>query len=106
MKQYYDFKIEKIKDLSPEEIDRRKKNLDLFNHIGFPNKKDEDWKFSDLTSILRNNFDKIVNNDILPKENNFEVISEFEHNFIKLLNGNLLSSDVSHEDKDKVLIKN
>ena len=47
MKQYYDFKIEKIKDLSPEEIDIRKKNLDLFYQIGFPNKKDEDWKFSD-----------------------------------------------------------
>ena len=106
MKQYYDFKIEKIKDLSPEEIDIRKKNLDLFYQIGFPNKKDEDWKFSDLNSILRNNFDKIINNDVLPKENNFEVISEFEHNFIKLLNGNLLSSDFSHEDKDKILLNN
>ena len=44
MKQNYDFKIDNIKDLSPEEINLRKKNLDLFYQTGFPNKKDEDWK--------------------------------------------------------------
>ena len=53
MKLYYDFKIEKIKDLSPEEIHFRKKNLERFYQIGFPNKNDEDWKFSDLNSILK-----------------------------------------------------
>ena len=66
MKQNYDFKIDKIKDLSSEEISLRKKNLDLFYQTGFPNKKDEDWKFSDLNSIIRNNFNKIINNDFLP----------------------------------------
>ena len=65
MKQNYDFKIEKIKDLSPEELILRKKNLDLFYQAGFPNKKDEDWKFSDLNLILSNNFNNIVNNDFL-----------------------------------------
>ena len=72
MKQYYDFKIEKIKDLSQEEISLRKKNLDLFYQTGFPNKKDEDWKFSDLNKILSNNFSKIANNDFLPKDKNFK----------------------------------
>ena len=42
MTQFYDFKIENIKDLSIEERKLRKKNLDLFNHNGFPNKKDRD----------------------------------------------------------------
>ena len=65
MKQNYDFKIDKIKDLSSEEISLRKKNLDLFYQTGFPNKKDEDWKFSDLNSILSNNFNKIANNCLL-----------------------------------------
>ena len=55
MKQYYDFKIEKIRDLSSGEIDLRKKNLDFFYQTGFPNKKDEDWKFSDLNLILSKN---------------------------------------------------
>ena len=106
MKKYYDFKIEKIKDLSSDEIGFRKKNLDLFYQTGFPNKKDEDWKFSDLNSILSNNFKNIVNNDFLPKEQNFKLIDEFEHNFISLLNGRLISSDFSHEEKNKVSIEN
>jgi Fe-S cluster assembly protein SufD len=106
MKQYYDFKIEKIKDLSPEEISLRKKNLELFNQIGFPNKNDENWKFSDLNSILSNNFNNIENNDFLPKEKNFKIIDEFEHNYISLFNGKFVSKDFSYEEKNKILIDN
>ena len=39
MTQFYDFKIENIKNLSIEEKNLRKKNLDLFYQNGFPNKK-------------------------------------------------------------------
>ena len=106
MKQYYDFKIEKIKDLSPEEIHLRKKNLELFYQIGFPNKKDEDWKFSDLNSILSKNFNNIANNNFLPKEKNFKIIEEFEHNYISLFDGKIVSKDFSYEEKNKVLIDN
>ena len=106
MKQNYDFKIDKIKDLSPDEINLRKKNLDLFYQTGFPNKKDEDWKFSDLNSILSNNFNKIANNDFLPRETEFKIIDEFEHNFISLFNGKLISKDFSYEEKNKILIDN
>ena len=95
MKQNYDFKIEKIKDLSPEEKSLRKKNLALFYKTGFPNKKDEDWKFSDLNSILNKNFKNIFNNDFLPREREFETIDEFEHNFISLSNGKLISTEDS-----------
>jgi Fe-S cluster assembly protein SufD len=105
MKQYYNFQIEKIKNLSPEEINFRKKNLELFNEIGFPNKKDEDWKFSDLNSILSKNFNNIVNNEFLPKEKNLKLIEEFEHNFISLYNGRLISSDFTHEEKNKISIE-
>ena len=106
MKQNYDFKIEKIKDLSPEELIVRKKNLDLFYQAGFPNKKDEDWKFSDLNLILSNNFSNIINNDFFPKVKELEIIDEFEHNFILLLNGKLISKDFSYEEKNKILINN
>ena len=106
MKQYYDFKIEKIKDLSSEEIDVRKKNLELFYQRGFPNKKDEDWKFSDLNIILNKNFNSIANNDFLPKDKDFKLIDEFEHNFISLLNGKFISSDFSYEENNKILIEN
>ncbi len=106
MKQNYDFKIDKIKDLTSEEISLRKKNLDLFYQTGFPNKKDEDWKFSDLNSILSNNFNKIANNDFLPREKEFKIIDEFEHNFISLFNGKLISKDFPYEEKNKILINN
>ena len=104
MKENCDFKIYKIKDLSPEEKSLRKKNLDLFFQAGFPNKKDEDWKFSDLNLILSNNFNKITNNDFLPKETEFKTIDEFEHNFISLFNGKLISKDFSYEEKNKISI--
>ena len=106
MKQNYDFKIDKIKDLSIEEISLRKKNLELFYKTGFPNKKDEDWKFSDLNLILSNNFNKIINNDFIPRETEFKIIDEFEHNFISLNNGKLVSTDFSYEEKNKILIDN
>ena len=106
MKQNYDFKIDKIKDLSSEEMDLRKKNLALFYQTGFPNKKDEDWKFSDLSSILNKNFNNIVNNDFFPKEKGFKIIDEFEHNYISLFNGKLISTNFSYEEKNKILIDN
>ena len=52
MKENYNFKIDKIKNLSAREINLEKK-LELFIKNGFPNKKDEDWKFSDLNSITK-----------------------------------------------------
>jgi len=106
MKQNYDFKINKIKDLSKEEIDLRKKNLELFYQTGFPNKKDEDWKFSDLNSIIKNNFNKIFNNDFLPEKTELKIIEEFDHNYISLLNGKLISKDFSYEEKNKISIDN
>ena len=106
MKQNYDFKIAKIEGLSPAEVDLRKKNLELFYQTGFPNKKEEDWKFTDLNSIISKNFINMVNYSSLPKEKSFKLIDEFEHNYIFLLNGKLISSDFSYEEKNKITIEN
>ena len=57
--------IDKIKKISQEEKDFRIKNLSLFNKRGFPNKKNEDWKFSDLREIVQKNFKKLVFLDFL-----------------------------------------
>jgi len=106
MQQFYDFKIEKIKNLSSEEKKLRKKNLELFYLNGFPSKKDEDWKFTDLNSILGQNFSNIVNTDLISKERPYKPITEFEHNFIYLVNGKLISKNFNHEEKDKIFISN
>ena len=104
MKQFYDFKVEKIKDLSPEDKNLREENLDLFYKNGFPNKKEEDWKFTDLNSILSKNFDNITNKDFLLDSKKLNLINEFKHNHIYLLDGKLISSDFTHEDSNKISI--
>jgi len=106
MKQFYNFEIDKIKNLSTEDKNKRKENLDLFNKIGFPNKKDEDWKFTDLNSILSKNFTNIVNKELSNVEKKLNFIGEFEHNYISLFNGKLVSNNFSYEEEEKISLKN
>ena len=106
MKQFYNFEIDKIKNLSTEDKNKRKKDLDLFNKIGFPSKKDEDWKFTDLNSILSKNFTNIVNEELSNVEKKLNFIGEFEHNYISLFNGKLVSNNFSYEEKNKISLKN
>ena len=105
MKNFYDFKVENIKDLSSEEKNLRKKNLDLFFQKGFPNKKNEDWKFTDLNTILGKNFNNIVNKDFISEEKKLKRIDEFEHNFILLVDGKLISNSFDYEDKNNIFVK-
>jgi Fe-S cluster assembly protein SufD len=105
MKQSYDFSIEKIKNLSLEEKILRQKNLDLFYKSGFPTKQLEDWKFTDLNLILNKNFDAISNDVNFESSNELEIIKNFEHNYIFLTNGKLISTSFNYEEKNKILIK-
>ena len=70
MKNFYDFKVENIKGLSVMEKELRNKELDLFRKNGFPNKREEEWKFTDLNTILSKNFTIITNKNISFKEKN------------------------------------
>ena len=105
MKQSYDFNIEKINNLSLEEKDIRKKNLDLFYQAGFPNKKNEDWKFTDLSSILNKGFKNITNSYESDLKKKFEIIQNFEHNYIILGDGKISSNNFKYEENGKILIK-
>ena len=105
MKQSYDFNIEKIHNLSLEERNIRKKNLDLFYQSGFPNKKNEDWKFTDLNSILNKSFESITNSLDTDLNKKLELIKNFEHNYILLGNGKIKSSSFKHEENNKILIQ-
>jgi Fe-S cluster assembly protein SufD len=106
MKQNYDFDIGKIKNLSQEEKVSRQKNLDLFYEYGFPSKQVEDWKFTDLNLILNKNFDNISNEVNFESNKEFKAIENFEHNFIFLTNGKIISTNFDHEEKSKILIEN
>ena len=105
MKQNYDFDITHIKNLSVEEKTSRKKNLDLFHKSGFPSKQIEDWKFTDLNSILNKNFENISNEVNFESSKELEIIKNFKHNYIFLNNGKIISTSFAYEEKNKILIK-
>ena len=97
-------KIDQIKKISIEEKNFRIKNLEIFNANGFPNKKLEDWKFSDFKNIVANNFQELDTNEVSSNINDIDLIKDFDHNYIVVVNGNLHSSNFKHEDNKRIKI--
>ena len=96
--------IDKIKKMTAEEKNFRIKNLEFFKSTGFPNKRFEDWKFSDFQNIVGKNFEELNVKEVSSDVNKIDLIKDFEHNYILLVNGNLHSSNFEHEDKTKIKI--
>ena len=96
--------IDKIKKISEKEKKFRIKNLEFFNTSGFPNKKLEDWKFSDFRDIVYKNFDQLDAKNTLADIKKINLLKDFDHNYILLVNGNLQSSNFDYEDKSKIRI--
>ena len=86
----------------------RKEHFFKFVESGFPSKKLEDWKFSDLKSIINKNIKelKFGFNTIENQSYNLKFIKNFEHSKIVILNGEFLSADILDIDKNKIEIKN
>jgi len=97
--------INKIGKFSKEEKDFRIKNLNFFNDIGLPNKRNEDWKFSDLKEIVSQNFDKLDLKQKKSKKPKINFIKDFEHNYIVIINGELVLSDFKYEKKNKIKLQ-
>ena len=85
----------------------RIKNLNIFKEKGFPSKREENWKYTDLKTILSNNLStlEIPNNKRTSQYNSEWLLKNFQHNQIILINGDFVSSDFSFEDKEKIKIK-
>ena len=97
--------IDKIGNFTKEEKNFRLKNLDYFNDIGFPNKKNEDWKFSDLKAIVSKNFSKLDIQLSKSKKQKVDFIKNFEHNYIVVVNGELTISDFKYEEKSNITLR-
>ena len=97
--------IDKIGNFTKEEKNFRLKNLDYFNDIGLPNKKNEDWKFSDLKAIVSKNFSKLDIQLSKSKKQKVYFIKDFEHNYIVIVNGELITSDFKYEEKSNITLK-
>ncbi len=91
----------KIRDKSDKKFKLRETNLSTFKKKGFPNKRKEDWKFTDLEKVLNDNFKELNNEQLDSKKPNVQDL-KFNHNSIILINGKLDSFDFKSESlKDK-----
>jgi len=100
----FQFDIKNIKNISSPEKKMRQESLKLFNNVGFPNKRSEEWKFTDLNKIISENFKKLAPINALPNKKNIKLIKNFEHNYIILINGTLSENNFKHEEKNKINI--
>jgi Fe-S cluster assembly protein SufD len=94
-------------NLTDKKIELRKKNLESFIEKGFPNKRVEEWKFSDLNQILSSNIKELsfFNNVVgQPDFDQSIIIKNFKHNKIIFINGLLSKIDFEHEEKNNIEI--
>ena len=99
----------KLKDFSYSDQEKkfRETNFKEFLKKGFPNRKLENWKFSDLNQIIKSNIGELTFYNDYKKENQIdkiELISELEHNKIIIVDGKIEKIDFKFEDKDKIEI--
>ena len=95
----------KIDNISLAEKKLREESLGYFKINGFPNKRLEDWKFTDLNTIIKENFKELKPDNSTDIKSSFEMIKDFEHNSIFLINGNLKSHNFNYEEKTNINIK-
>ena len=98
-------KIISLNNFSDSQKKIKQENFNNYFEKGLPNKRNEDWKFSDINQIISKNFDNlnfIVDQNKIFEEKDFPL--EFEHNKISFVDGKLYDFDFKHEDKDKILV--
>ena len=95
--------------LSKNDIKQRKKFLDKFIASGLPNRKLENWKFSDLNQIIKKNIGDLSFYNDYTLQNKIDssiFIDGLEHNKIIFINGRIEKIDFNYEDQDKIEISN
>jgi Fe-S cluster assembly protein SufD len=101
------YNIIKNLSLSQKDIEIKKFSLDNFINKGFPNRKEEDWKFSDLNQIIKKNIGELsFYNDytFTNKVDTSVFVDGLEHNKIVFINGRIEKIDFDYEKKDQIEI--
>lgn len=76
-------KLLKSLNFSKENIEFKRKNFNNFVEKGFPNKREENWKFSDLNQIISKNIKNLSFYNDLSKPNKINksiFVDSLEHN--------------------------
>ena len=99
--------IVKNLNLSQKDIEIKKFHLDNFITRGFPNRKEEDWKFSDLNQIIKKNIGELSFFNDYTSTNKVDTsvfVDGLEHNKIVFVNGRIEKIDFDYEKKDQIEI--
>ena len=94
-------------NLSQKDIEIKKFCLDNFIVKGFPNRKNEDWKFSDLNQIIKKNIGELSFYSDYTSTNKIDTsifVDGLEHNKIVFVNGRIEKIDFNYERKEQIEI--
>ena len=94
-------------NFSKKNIEIKRKNFNNFIEKGFPNKREENWKFSDLNQIISKNIKNISFYNDLSKPNKIDrsiFIDGLEHNKLVFVNGRIENIEFDYEEKNKIEI--
>ena len=100
-------KIVKTSAFSEKDVELKKMYLNKFLETGFPTRKLENWKFSDLSQIIKKNIGELsfYNDYSFPNKVDTSIFVEgLKHNKIVFINGRVEKVDFTHEDHDKIEI--
>ena len=94
------------KNFSSSQKEIKEISFNNFIKNGFPNKRLEDWKFSDLKQIIAKNF-KDINFSKKEEQSNIDknFIVNLEHNKIVFIDGIISKIDFSYEDEQQVVVE-
>ena len=96
-------------NFSNQEIKLKKEALNNFLKNGFPSRKLENWKFSDINQIIQKNIGELAfyNDYNIENEINDDIfINDIEHNKIVIVNGKVERLSFEYEEKDKINLSN
>jgi len=97
----------KASSFSERDAELKKVFLNKFIAKGFPSRKFENWKFSDMNQIIQKNIGELSFYNDYSLSNKIDTsvfIDELEHNKIVFINGRVEKIDFAFEDKDKIEI--
>ena len=100
-------KIVKTSAFSEKDVELKKMYLNKFLETGFPTRKLENWKFSDLSQIIKKNIGELsfYNDYSFPNKVDTSIFIEgLEHNKIVFINGRVEKVDFTQEDHNKIEI--
>jgi len=100
-------KITKTLNISKKEIDLKRNYLEKFIESGFPSRKQENWKFLDISQIIKKNIGDLsfFNDYSIPNKIDPSIfVDGLEHNKIIFINGRIEKIDLDYEDKNKIQI--